>query len=178
MKLKHSLPFLALLFVATSPLLAHEHGHDHAHKRVEHGAHVHGQASLALVVEAQRVTLLLDSPLDNLLGFEHAPRSLKEKQAIEAMMQRLRQPENLFNFSPAAQCQPLQSELAPLYQAGGSGHQDLQAEYVFACAQTPRTLEVQLFKAFPRLKQVEAQLVGPEGQKSQRLTPGKARLDW
>ena len=44
-------------------------------------AHQHGVARLDVAVEATRVTLYLDTPLDNLLGFERAPRTDAERKA-------------------------------------------------------------------------------------------------
>src|SRR5690606_12673416 len=38
-------------------------------------AHVHGSAVLQVVMDGETVELALQSPLNNLLGFEHAPRT-------------------------------------------------------------------------------------------------------
>jgi hypothetical protein len=68
------------------------------------GAHVHGTASLQVAIDGQTLTLNLETPLENLLGFEHAPRTDKQKAAVRAMSERLNQPGELFSPSPAAQC--------------------------------------------------------------------------
>lgn len=39
------------------------------------GAHVHGVANLQVAIEGSEIDLLFRSPADNLLGFEHAPRT-------------------------------------------------------------------------------------------------------
>ena len=59
---------------AMSPAMAHEPG-----------PHVHGVASLQVAVDGNTLTLNLESPLDNVLGFEHAPRSEKQKAAVRSM---------------------------------------------------------------------------------------------
>ena len=69
------------------------------------GAHVHGQAVLEIAVDGGMVQLNLHSPLDNLLGFEHAPRTGEERRAIQAMAVKLHQADNLFVFTPSARCQ-------------------------------------------------------------------------
>src|SRR5437879_845104 len=56
----------------------------------EQHAHVHGIASLQLAVDGNTLTLDLSSPLDNLLGFEHVPRTDKQKAAVHNMAERLR----------------------------------------------------------------------------------------
>jgi len=65
--------------------------------------HVHGVATLEIAVDGG-VQVNLNSPLDNLLGFERSPRNEKERQAARIMALKLRQADNLFIFTPAAQC--------------------------------------------------------------------------
>jgi hypothetical protein len=68
------------------------------------GAHVHGQAVLEVAVDGETVQLNLYSPLDNLLGFEHAPRTGEERGAVRTMAGKLHQAESLFIFTPLAGC--------------------------------------------------------------------------
>lgn len=176
-------PSLKILLAATLTLGAslsqahdHQQGHHHAHS---HSAHVHGHAQLMVAVEEKQVQVSLESPLDNLLGFEHAPRTAKEKQAVEAMTTRLKAPETLLQFDPEAGCKALPAEISALPGTAGQGkHGDLTAEFSFTCANPPRYLEVRLFTAFPRLQRLEAQLATPKGQAAHRLAPGKTRLSW
>ena len=44
-----------------------------------------GQARLEIAVEGEILSIRLDSPLDNLLGFEQAPRNERERQAVRRM---------------------------------------------------------------------------------------------
>src|SRR5687768_2134293 len=66
-------------------------------------AHVHGHGSLDVAVDANLLTLRLESPLDSFVGFERAPRSEKERAAIRRMAQALRA-ESAFVPSTAAKC--------------------------------------------------------------------------
>ncbi|GAB1718942.1 MAG: hypothetical protein NTAFB09_06730 [Nitrosospira sp.] len=68
------------------------------------GAHVHGQAALEVAVDGGTVRLNLYTPLDNLVGFEHAPRTAEEHRAIRAMAAKLHQGDTLFLFTPSAGC--------------------------------------------------------------------------
>jgi len=56
----------------------------------EPGAHVHGVAEMRVVVDCAQLEVPLESPLDNLLGFEHAPRTETERAAVRTMAATLR----------------------------------------------------------------------------------------
>ncbi len=78
------------------------------------GSHVHGRATLEIAIDGAAVQVNLNSPLDNLLGFEHAPRNEKERQAVRTMALKLRQADNLLIFTPAAQCRLKSARLESL----------------------------------------------------------------
>jgi hypothetical protein len=87
-------PFLAVMTLSvalSAPALAHE-------------AHVHGIAAMDVIVDQQQVTLMLTSPLANLIGFEHAPKTDKDRQSVRNMAAQLRQADASFVPTPAAQC--------------------------------------------------------------------------
>jgi hypothetical protein len=69
-------------------------------------AHVHGRAALQVAVDGSSLSLELTTPLDNLIGFEHAPRNEKQRAAVRTMAERLRKPEALFAPSAEAGCKP------------------------------------------------------------------------
>jgi len=86
---------MAIAISATSSVMADEHG-----------AHVHGAAKLQVAIDGNTATVMLDSPMDSLVGFEHAPGNDAEKAAISKLVSALNKPESLFVFSPAAGCAP------------------------------------------------------------------------
>ena len=69
-------------------------------------AHTHGDASLAVVLDGSTLTLELDTPLYNLVGFEHAPETDEQRAAVEAAETLLRQPGTLFQVNSEAGCAP------------------------------------------------------------------------
>ena len=148
-------------------------------------AHVHGVASLQVATDGGTLTLQFETPLANLLGFEHAPRSEKQKQAVRLMADRLRQAGAVFTPSPAARCSAISVELEspllqPSPQSGDDAHADLAGSFVFRC-QDPaalRDLEVGLFASFPRLQRIDVQVAGPRGQSAARLSPQQRRVSW
>ncbi|MBM3344989.1 MAG: DUF2796 domain-containing protein [Betaproteobacteria bacterium] len=75
-------------------------------KSLAQHAHVHGNAELQIAVQGQALTVQLASPLENLIGFEHAPRTDKQKAAAQALGERLARPDALFVPSRDARCTP------------------------------------------------------------------------
>src|SRR6187431_2577567 len=67
-------------------------------------AHVHGVASLQVALDGNRLNVEFSSPLDNLVGFEHAPRTDKQKAAVREMAERLNAPELWFVPNAEAAC--------------------------------------------------------------------------
>jgi hypothetical protein len=126
-------------------------------------AHQHGVAALDVGVEPGRVTLELDTPLDNLLGFEHAPRSDAERERVEAVVKKLKAADGL--------------------GLGGSApdkdaHADLQGRFEFTCKAGNKAgfVEVGLFDAFATLKRIDLQVVTPRGQLKATLVKPASRV--
>jgi len=174
----------------------------------EPGAHIHGRAALEIAIDGAAVQINLNSPLNNLLGFERAPENEKERQAVKAMALKFNQADSLFVFTPAAQCRaasvnltsPVLSPdlLAPASDSGKSAdgntgknggtvktvpagtHAELEATWHFQCAvpQALQGLKVRLFQLFPGLQRLDAAVAGPKGQSSAKLSPESTRLKW
>ncbi len=170
--MKHSTLFFCC--VIAMPALAHEPG-----------AHVHGTANLQVAIDGKVLTLNLESPLNNLLGFEHAPRSEKQTAAVRRMAERLNQAATLFAPTLAARCTPESVKLGspvlgPTKKADGGAHADLAGEYIFRCEKPEalRDIEVKLFDGFPNLRQLDVQVASPRGQAAARLSPKQRRIAW
>lgn len=194
----------ALLSTCIATAFAHDHGasahaHDHDHKHEhEHAAsetlsaHQHGVASLNLVIEGKEVAIELDSPADNLVGFEYLPTSDADIKKVKNAMATLGEPQRLFGFPEAAGCTSTEVELkSPLFKAAaeaghdhphdehdhehadGSTHNDIEAHYHFTCANAAalNQIEVKLFDAFPGTQKLILQAVGGRGQQGGELTP-------
>ena len=146
-------------------------------------AHVHGEARLEISVDREQLVVTLESPLDSLLGFEHAPRNAGEREAVQAMAAKLKQASRIFVPSAGAQCLSTGVELdSPLL--GGKlepgGHNDLDARYTWHCAKPEalRDIATGLFGAFPRLQRIAVEFAGPQGQRAGRLDARNPRFNW
>ncbi len=147
-------------------------------------AHEHGVARLDVAVAANAVRIELDTPLDNLLGFERAPRTDAERDKVKAAVARLRDGAALFRIDPAAGCTLAQAELVspPLQLGPGTAaageHGDLQGSYHFSCKAGARAgfVEVGLFESFAGLKRVDLQVLTPRGQLKATLRRPASRV--
>lgn len=167
-----------------------------------HQAHTHGRIELDVAVEPGRITLRMESPLHDLLGFERAPRSVAERGRVTALDERLRAADRLFVADPAGECTLAQAAVdAPVLGLGApaaaataasaasapadpkadpkaESHADLVLTATFDCrkAEGARFIDVKLFDAFPGVRTVAAQVAGPKGQGLTLLRKSAARL--
>lgn len=173
---KHFLILLAL--AAIPPAQAGEHHHGHAH-----GAHQHGVAKLEVAVDGNSLAIHLESPLANLVGFEHVPAKDREKRLAWNLLEALRQGDGFFLPTVAAGCKLAEARVvAPVLegQAGEGQHADLDADWRYTCSQPARLtgMKVGLFAKYPGIKRLEAVVVTGQGQKAFRLTGGMPFLSW
>jgi hypothetical protein len=186
-----SAALIALL--STFPAFAQpDHKHHH-----HHHAHVHGVAKLEVAVEGGHLSLHLETPLEGVLGFEHAPRNDKERATASQMRKTLTDAGKLFLPTTAAQCalKSVQIEAPTLDAKSTKGkdqhadlhsdqhadqHSDLNADFVFSCAQPNKLtgMDVRLFQAFPKMRRIDAQVVSGKGQKATRLSSKMRFLSW
>ncbi len=140
------------------------------------GKHEHGRASLNVAVEGERLIIELDSPADNLLGFEHRPASDAEKARLAGALATLRDGAALFAMPPGADCRLRFAAVSPP-EYGGDGHADFEASWEFRCGNMAALewLEARLFAPFPGIGRLATSILAPAGQKAVVLTPGTTR---
>ena len=68
------------------------------------GVHEHGAAEVELALEGSDVLVNFASPLYNLVGFEHAPRDDRDREAVAATLALLDDPGNLVLLQADAAC--------------------------------------------------------------------------
>lgn len=91
----------------------HDQGHDHDHDQGEGeddalaagGApHVHGHAELLMALDGQALFVEFRSPLWNILGFEHQPRTQAQVDAIVQARATFRDVDQIVTLSEDAEC--------------------------------------------------------------------------
>lgn len=159
-----------------------------------HGAHEHGVADLTVALEGRMLQIELISPLDNLVGFEHAPVDAAQRAALAAAESRLREAAAMFALSAEAGCAIRQVEFESPWPEGArerdrahahdrarparGDHEDMVVSYGFECTRPEalRRLELRAFAHFPRLQRVRAEFATPRGQGAGLLAPNAAAL--
>lgn len=141
--------------------------------------HAHGEGRLDAAIDKDTITLNLALPLDAAVGFERAPQNEKERIALTHAEKLLNDAALLWQPTPAAAC-AVQAVAVDMPQFAADGHADIEARYVFRCANAAalKGVETTLFRQFRRLYRLETQRIGPAGQGKQRLTPKAPALAW
>lgn len=148
-----------------------------------HAAHTHGQATVDIAVERDTLTLQLESPQDNLVGFERPPRSTAERQAAAQALATLKAADRWLQVDPKAGCRVADVQvdapaLADGAKPGDGGHADVDATVTLRCSDATQAawVDVGLAAAFPRLRTLTVQVAGPHGQARRTLERGQRRV--
>lgn len=163
------------------------------------GAHEHGRGTLNLAIEGTRVSLELEAPGVDIVGFEHAAKTARQKAAVEKATKLLLAPQSLFKFPAEAGCVvadanvEIENEEHGHADAGGKGtarkqaeaggdehaHSNFHAQYSFTCnaPASITALEFGYFQAFAGAQKLEVNVITPKGQSQFEVTRVKPRID-
>lgn len=162
-----------------------------AHAAAQPAAHRHGVAELKVAVDGGVLAIDYEAPLDDLVGFEHAPRTTSQRRAVAEVQATLRDFGRLFVLPTAAGCTVREATVtvpwpdadAPSvspdeHDSAHDVHGGLRASYVLDCAHPEQLHELRLavFGAFPRTRRVDAEWAARRGQGAAVLTPGQPVL--
>src|SRR5262245_46549965 len=90
------------LFAAAVALLPATARAEDEHREL--GPHVHGHGTLNIAIEDKRVSMELEVPGIDVVGFEHAPSTDAQKAAVDKATAELKQPLSVFKLPAAAGC--------------------------------------------------------------------------
>ncbi len=168
------------------------------------GTHEHGVGRLNAALDGNTLELELENPSMNLVGFEHEAKVAVDQATLAAARADLEKPLSLFALPAAANCSVVKVTLhSPLFgdkpeadddhdhdhdeHADGDKdehehhHSEIHASYKLNCAAPAALTGVDLtplFKRFPSLHEVQAQLIGPNGQQGAELNAKSPRLNF
>jgi hypothetical protein len=186
------LPTLAVLgTLAVQPAAAEE-----PHREL--GAHEHGRGTLNIAVEGNKMTMELETPGMDIVGFEHAAQSHRDRQAIEKAKAQLMRPLSLFKLPDAAGCRVTDAnvevaigehdhdaneEHSPTStgkdqkhaEAETEGHSEFHAEYTCECASVSNitAIEFGYFRVFAGAEKLDINVITPKGQSKFEATRAK-----
>jgi hypothetical protein len=169
----------------------------------ELGAHEHGRGILNIALEGNRLTMELEVPGADIVGFEHKAVSRKDKAAVAAAEKRLSEPLTLFKLPAAAGCVVKEASAAiegadhdhaksagsndrekgapkgPAAHSHDGAHSQFHAQYAFDCTAPASitSIEFEFFRAFSAAQKLEVNLISPKGQTKLEISRSKPRLD-
>ena len=162
------------------------------------GAHVHGHGRLNIAIEDKTVSIELEAPGADIVGFEHEAGTRAQSAAIEKAKATLASGLSLFTPAAAAGCTQNASKVSIEAEhehehehhaegakpdaddeAADHHHSEFHAEYAFECASPARltSMTFDYFKAFPNAQELDISLISPKGQSSYEVNRDKPRLD-
>jgi len=94
---------LGVSLVAAASFAAAAAGSGHAQQR-QTGAHEHGRGTLNIALEGSRLSMELEAPGADIVGFEHKAKTQKQKAAVEKAETQLEAADALFQLPAAAGC--------------------------------------------------------------------------
>ena len=152
----------ASVFVPFAPVQAEE-------------AHVHGEATLEVVLDDKGALFELRVPAIDVLGFERAPETNTEQAQVDAAVAKFEDFGALFTIFEEAECVPLSAEAKLEVD---EDHAEIHTEFELTCYAPGKLtwIEVGAFKAFPDIAVVDVSVVTPTGQTGGELTLSAKRL--
>lgn len=168
--------------VATPALGADEHR--------QLGAHEHGRGTLNIAVEGTKVSMELEVPGADIVGFEHAATSAGDKATLETAKTQLSAPLALFSLPASAACRVTQVDVeveigehahdakAEAKAEKGEGHAEFHVQYALECAAPGNltAIEFGYFRAFAGAQKLDVNVITPKGQSTFEVTRASPSL--
>ena len=141
--------------------------------------HVHGHGTVSVAVDGPVLTVMVETPAHDVLGFEHVASTAADKRLVAAVRSLLESPRTLFEVSSDTTCALEGADIAigPERAAtgGDSGHSDIAATYTFRCAAPPDLDQIAFpwFEAFPLSEKLDMIVLDRRGQHAGSVTPAQ-----
>lgn len=158
----------------------------------EQGAHQHGHGRFNMAIEKGTVSIELEAPGSDIVGFEHPPKTAAEKKAVEAAKAQLKDALKLFGLPKDAGCRVTKTDIdvhgagddhkhdhgahdrgakdakAPPAKADETppAHTEFHAQYTLTCSKPSAItgLDFAFFAAFPGAQELEVVAISDKGQ--------------
>jgi hypothetical protein len=161
--------------------------------RRELGAHEHGRGTLNIAIEDKRISMELEVPGMDVVGFEHPAKTPAQKTAVREAKSALSRPLALFKLPAAARCRAQESKVVLEGEDHGHGHKhgetkdakagaehtEFRAEYSFECAAPAALTQIDFdyFKQFKGAERLVVNIITAKGQNTLEVTRDRPRLD-
>jgi Protein of unknown function (DUF2796) len=167
------------------------------HRQLE--PHVHGHGTLNIAIEYKRVSMELDVPGMDIVGFEHSAETKEQKAAVKKANALLANPLSLFKPPQPAGCRvaDVKVSLNPKREAVDEhhavqskergepakeehdSHNEFHGTYALECDKPANltSIEFDYFKAFPGAQELTVNVVTDKGQNKYEVSREKPSLD-
>ena len=179
---------IAAALAASLPAIA-------AEEQRELGAHEHGHGKLNIAIEGNRVSMELEVPGADIVGFEHEATTPEQKATVEKAKATLSDALAVFKLPAAAGCKLAEAKVAvqaedehehaaeakedakPDGAKEEEHHSEFRATYAIDCASPAKLtgIEFKYFDLFAGAQELDVNLVTPKGQTSYEVTRGAPR---
>lgn len=182
---------IAAVLAAGLPAFAAEEEHR------ELGPHEHGTGRLNIAIEGKRVSMELEVPAADIVGFEHEAKTAAQKAAVKKGKTALEGALNVFKLPAEAKCKLAEAKVALHAEdehdhdhgkAGEAKHEDkdedeshhsaFHAEYTIDCAAPGKLtgIDFRYFEVFAGAKKLDINLVTEKGQSHYEVSREKPQL--
>ena len=86
--------------------------------------HVHGQGQVSMAIDQNLLSMTLESPGADIIGFEHEARTAEEKAAVREALKQLSDPMFVIQLPESASCKVIQASSEVTSENGDEGHAD------------------------------------------------------
>jgi Protein of unknown function (DUF2796) len=180
--------------VVLGALAAHPGAAQTTHREL--GPHEHGRGTLNIAVEGNKISMELDVPGIDIVGFEHEAKTHKDKTTLEKAKQKLSAPLSLFKLPASAGCRVTEAKVevetgehdhAAKEEKKGEAskssekeqhHSEFHNAYSLECS-SPASItgiEFGYFNAFPGAEKLEVNVITPKGQNKFEVTRTRPNL--
>ena len=141
----------------------HKKGHGHEKRQLE--SHEHGVSTLKIAFENQSLEMELESPANDIVGFEHAPENKSQKSAIEKALSLLKSKPGIFRTPPTANCKI--NNVSGEFEVE-KDHAGFHVIWKIKCLNPEKLkyLETTFFQNFSKAQEIEVEIISASGQKA------------
>lgn len=154
-----------------------DHKPDHEQTHREAGAHEHGHGKVNMVIEGKVLSIELEVPGADIVGFEHEAKSKTDKAKVDNGIKDLKNASIVFAIPAAAGCKLGKSDVE-IRREEGEDHNEFYATYEFECSNMTKlsTIDFVFFKRFKNSEELETSVVTTKGSKKFEATPKKSKI--
>jgi hypothetical protein len=157
--------FISCCFGVSSSQASEKHEKKHGHDKRQLESHEHGVSTLKIALEGQTLEMELESPANDIVGFEHAPENESQKAKVENALALLKSEAGVFKTPSAANCKI--TDVSGEFEVE-KDHAGFHVTWKIKCLNPGKikNLETTFFQQFPKAEEIEVEIITASGQKA------------